>query len=82
MAADGDDDLAALLQALANNGFAHDSSTLQDVIVGTMQDAQYSAGAGQNLAILRRFSRLEKLTIREIRAARLGAEAEAMRSPS
>ena len=61
------DDLAELVSALSENGFAHDSSRLEDVISSTWQDAQYSSGAGKNLAILRRYARLGHLTVRDLR---------------
>ena len=59
--------LSELVRALSENGFANDSSRLEDVIINTIQDAQYSSGAGQNLAILRRYGKFGHLTVRDLR---------------
>ena len=45
-----------LIKALAANGFAcNPSTTLSDVIINTMQDAQYSPSAYANYRILSKY---------------------------
>lgn len=60
--------LAVLMVALSENGYAqHDSSTLEEIIGCSSQDAQYSRQAAEHVAILRRFQALGKLTVRELK---------------
>lgn len=60
--------MAVLMEALSNNGYAHDNSVLDDIIGCSMQDAQYSREAARQCCILRSFSHLGHLTVRELRA--------------
>jgi hypothetical protein len=59
-------DLDALVLSLQNNGYAHPQSTLRDIIISGMQDAQYSRAAAQALAPLRGFKVIEHLTVAQI----------------
>jgi hypothetical protein len=64
-------DIAVLMAALQNISFAHDLSVLDDIIGCSMQDAQHSREAAQQCGILKRFSHLGHLTVRELRALSL-----------
>lgn len=47
-----------LVEALRNNGYSRNANmTLSSVIANTMQDAQYSPGARQNLQILIKYEK-------------------------
>ncbi len=68
--------LNMLLDALSQNGYAHESSTLRDIIGDSAQDAQYSRAASEHVEILRRFRSLEHLTVRELMQMRTEAKVE------
>ena len=60
--------LAMLMAALSENGYAqHDSSTLEEIIGCSSQDAQYSKQAAEHVGILKRFQALGKFTVRELK---------------
>ena len=57
-----------LIAALTNNGFATDSARLDDVIANTLQDAQYSSAARENIRVLLKYDgQYGQLTVGEIK---------------
>ena len=58
-----------LLEALAQNGFARPSATLDSIVANTLQDAMYSPGAVTNARILMRYQgQYGQMTVAEIKA--------------
>jgi len=57
-----------LVSALAQNGFATDSALLGDVIANTLQDAQYSSAARENVRVLLKYDdQYGQVTVGEIK---------------
>lgn len=58
-----------LLEALATNGFAYDSATLNYVIAHTMQDGQYSAAARRVAEVLAKYEvEYGHLTVKQLKS--------------